>query len=101
LTFFKPQLTQLNSRRYYKMVVQLKLNTGAQIPAIGFGTWQDKDSQEEAVTHALEAGYRHIDTARIYGTEPAVGKALKVSVALYVGSQDSAAFNARVEEIVN
>jgi len=40
-----------------------KLNTGAQIPAIGFGTWQDKDSQEDAVTEALKAGYRHIDTA--------------------------------------
>eukprot|EP00918_Siedleckia_nematoides_P099650 GHVU01217892.1.p1 GENE.GHVU01217892.1~~GHVU01217892.1.p1 ORF type:complete len:337 (+),score=57.06 GHVU01217892.1:73-1011(+) len=56
-----------------------KLNTGATIPAIGFGTWQDADAQEEAVTHALKAGYRHIDTARIYGTEPAVGQAIKKS----------------------
>ncbi|GAB7338620.1 hypothetical protein MBLNU457_5355t1 [Dothideomycetes sp. NU457] len=56
-----------------------KLNTGASIPAIGFGTWQDKDAQEQAVTHALNAGYRHIDTARIYGTEPAVGAAIKKS----------------------
>jgi len=73
-----------------------KLNTGKTIPAIGFGTWQDKDAQEEAVTHALKAGYRHIDTARMwvtknqlmrknyanrysYGTEPAVGVALKKS----------------------
>jgi len=51
----------------------------ASIPAIGFGTWQDKDAQEPAVTHALRAGYRHIDTARIYGTEPAVGRAIKKS----------------------
>lgn len=51
----------------------------ASIPAIGFGTWQDKDAQEQAVTHALNAGYRHIDTARIYGTEPAVGAAIKKS----------------------
>jgi len=58
---------------------KLKLNTGATIPAIGFGTWQDKDAQEEAVLEALKAGYRHIDTARIYGTEPAVGKAIKAS----------------------
>ena len=57
----------------------LTLNTGAKIPAIGFGTWQDKDAQEPAVTHALKAGYRHIDTARIYGTEPAVGNAIKKS----------------------
>jgi len=56
-----------------------KLNTGAQIPAIGFGTWQDKEAQEPAVTMALKAGYRHIDTARIYGTEPAVGAAIKKS----------------------
>lgn len=33
--------------------------------AIGFGTWQDKDEQEEAVAEALQAGYRHIDTARM------------------------------------
>ncbi|GAM86487.1 hypothetical protein ANO11243_045010 [Dothideomycetidae sp. 11243] len=56
-----------------------KLNTGAQIPALGFGTWQDKEAQEPAVTHALNAGYRHIDTASIYGTEPAVGNAIKKS----------------------
>jgi alcohol dehydrogenase (NADP+) len=47
------------------------------MPAIGFGTWQDADAQEPAVTIALKLGYRHIDTARIYGTEAAVGKALK------------------------
>ncbi|OCL10912.1 Aldo/keto reductase [Glonium stellatum] len=58
---------------------KFKLNTGAQIPAIGFGTWQDADAQEPAVTTALKVGYRHIDTARIYGTETAVGKALKKS----------------------
>lgn len=58
---------------------QQKLNTGAPIPALGFGTWQDKDAQEPAVLAALKAGYRHIDTARIYGTEPAVGNAIKKS----------------------
>lgn len=45
---------------------KLRLNTGAEIPAIGFGTWQDKDAQEDAVLEALKAGYRHIDTARMY-----------------------------------
>ncbi|MCJ1252424.1 hypothetical protein MMC24_000230 [Lignoscripta atroalba] len=58
---------------------KFKLNTGAEIPAIGFGTWQDAHAQEDAVTEALKAGYRHIDTARIYGTEPAVGAAIKKS----------------------
>ena len=74
-----------------------KLNTGAEIreipqnlthqrtslttltAAVGFGTWQDAGAQEAAVTEALKAGYRHIDTARIYGTEPAVGAAIKKS----------------------
>ncbi|CAN9153341.1 hypothetical protein CUC08_Gglean010699 [Alternaria sp. MG1] len=55
------------------------LNTGAKIPAVGFGTWQDKEAQEPAVTIALKSGYRHIDTARIYGTEPAVAAAIKKS----------------------
>lgn len=58
---------------------QHKLNTGAIIPAVGFGTWQDKDEQQKAVLTALKAGYRHIDTARIYGTEPAVGAGIKES----------------------
>ena len=57
----------------------LPLNTGGKIPALGFGTWQDADEQEDAVYEALKAGYRHIDTARIYGTEPAVAKGIKKS----------------------
>lgn len=57
----------------------LKLNTGAEIPAVGFGTWQDKDDQKKAVLEALKVGYRHIDTARIYGTEPMVGEAIRES----------------------
>lgn len=56
-----------------------KLNTGASIPALGFGTWQDKDDQEKAVTEALTAGFKHIDTAAIYGTEKMVGDAIKKS----------------------
>ncbi|KAG9774992.1 Aldo/keto reductase, partial [Aureobasidium melanogenum] len=55
------------------------LNTGAEIPAIGFGTWQDKEAQEDAVYEALKAGYRHIDTARVYGTEPGVAKGIQKS----------------------
>jgi len=46
---------------------------------LSFGTWQDKEAQEPAVLAALKSGYRHIDTARIYGTEPAVGAAIKKS----------------------
>ncbi|KAJ5630740.1 aldo/keto reductase family protein [Penicillium longicatenatum] len=56
---------------------KFKLNTGAEIPAIGFGTWQDEDAQEKAVLEAIKAGYKHIDTAAVYGTERAVGQAIK------------------------
>lgn len=49
-----------------EMTIQFTLNTGAEIPAIGFGTWQDVNAQEEAVLEALRVGYRHIDTARMY-----------------------------------
>ena len=54
-----------------------KLNTGANIPAVGLGTW--KSTEEEcynAVKTALQNGYFHIDTARIYGNEESVGKAI-------------------------
>lgn len=71
-------LQQQQARMAHKGT-HFKLNTGASIPAIGFGTWQDKEAQEPAVTIALKSGYRHIDTARIYGTEPAVGAAIKKS----------------------
>lgn len=55
-------------RRMASQATKFKLNTGAEIPAIGFGTWQDKDSQEDAVLAAIQAGYRHIDGARMYVT---------------------------------
>ncbi|GAA4398369.1 aldo/keto reductase [Fodinibacter luteus] len=51
-----------------------------EIPTIGFGVWQVPDDEVgPAVTAALEAGYRHIDTARIYGNEAGVGRALAAS----------------------
>ncbi len=58
-----------------------ELSNGLNIPKIGFGTWQtlDGDVAESSVTHALEAGYRHIDTAAIYGNEESVGRAIKKS----------------------
>ena len=55
------------------------LNTGARIPAIGFGTFQDPDAQEDAVSRALKAGLRLIDTARVYDVEKHVGKGIKAS----------------------
>jgi 2,5-diketo-D-gluconate reductase B len=53
---------------------------GADIPAIGFGTWQLTGVEcERAVDAALKAGYRHIDTAQAYDNESEVGKAVKGS----------------------
>ncbi len=54
------------------------LYNGVKIPAIGFGTWQVKDGEEayNSVKWALEAGYRHIDTAYAYGNEQSVFKAI-------------------------
>lgn len=54
------------------------LSNGQTIPKIGFGTWQIPDGEEahRAVLYALEAGYRHIDTAQIYGNESSVGRAI-------------------------
>lgn len=50
---------------------------GAKVPALGFGTWQlDGETCYEAVRDALEIGYRHIDTARMYGNEEDVGRAI-------------------------
>ncbi len=58
---------------------RFKLNTGASIPSIGFGTFQDPEAQEDAVSRALRAGLRLIDTAKVYHVEKQVGKGLKAS----------------------
>ena len=58
----------------------LKLNTGASIPVLGFGTWRSVDnSGYHSVIAALKAGYRHIDAAAIYLNEEKVGRAIKDS----------------------
>jgi 2,5-diketo-D-gluconate reductase A len=56
------------------------LNNGVQMPILGFGVYQIPPEQtERAVTDALAAGYRHIDTAAAYVNEEAVGRAIKAS----------------------
>lgn len=56
------------------------LNNGVEMPQLGFGVWQVPDAEaEKAVATALEAGYRSIDTAAIYGNEEGTGKAIAAS----------------------
>ncbi|MDD3767030.1 MAG: aldo/keto reductase [Eubacteriales bacterium] len=57
------------------------LKGGVKMPSLGLGVWQVNDGDEviNAVSWALEAGYRSIDTAMIYGNEEGVGKALRES----------------------
>lgn len=50
----------------------------ASIPALGYGTWRlDKSNASEAVSVALQTGYRHLDCAAIYGNEKEVGNGIK------------------------
>lgn len=54
------------------------LNNGIQMPQLGYGVWQvEDDKATPAVLKAIEAGYRSIDTAAVYGNERGVGKAIK------------------------
>ena len=55
------------------------LNNGTEIPEIGFGTWQTTEGVEKTLKAALEVGYRHIDTADIYGNEAEIGEAIEES----------------------
>lgn len=61
-------------------VPSLTLNNGVEMPQLGFGVWQVPDDEATAaVSTALEAGYRSIDTAAIYGNEEGTGRALASS----------------------
>ena len=59
----------------------VKLSNGLEMPILGFGVFQIPEEKDciQAVTDALDVGYRHIDTAASYMNEKAVGKALKDS----------------------
>ncbi|MDQ2738997.1 MAG: aldo/keto reductase, partial [Actinomycetota bacterium] len=57
-------------------VPTVQLNNGVSIPQLGFGVFQIKPAETvEAVRNALRVGYRHIDTAQMYGNEKEVGQA--------------------------
>jgi 2,5-diketo-D-gluconate reductase A len=58
----------------------ITLNNGVEIPQLGFGVFQiEPEDTVEATTAALELGYRHIDTAEMYGNEKEVGEAIRRS----------------------
>ncbi|GAA2350869.1 aldo/keto reductase [Streptomyces cuspidosporus] len=58
----------------------ITLNNGVRMPQLGFGVWQVPDDEAaDAVSTALESGYRSIDTAAIYGNEEGTGRAIAAS----------------------
>lgn len=58
---------------------KVRLHTGRSMPIIGLGTWELTDETAAAVQHALQIGYRMIDTSGDYGTQPGIGEAIRRS----------------------
>ena len=86
------------------LVPNITLNDGSHIPQLGFGVFQiDESETKEATLTALEVGYRHIDTAEMYGNERGVGAAVRDSglkrCDVYVTSKLNNAFHARNDAI--
>lgn len=58
----------------------LKLSSGNKLPVLGFGVWDSpSDLTTKSCLEALKVGYRHIDTAQVYGNEAEVGEAVRQS----------------------
>src|SRR3954467_5136283 len=75
-----PRAMDVRPPREEPPMQNLTLNNGVEMPILGFGVFQvDNEQTETAVTAALAAGYRLIDTAAAYGNEEAVGAAIKRS----------------------
>jgi 2,5-diketo-D-gluconate reductase A len=61
-------------------IADLTLNNGVQVPALGYGVFQVPEPETQRVTElAFASGYRHVDTAAVYGNEAAVGRAVAAS----------------------
>ncbi|MBM7472973.1 aldo/keto reductase [Subtercola frigoramans] len=85
-------------------VPTVTLNNGATIPQLGFGVFQiDPAETREATLTALEVGYRHIDTAEMYGNEKGVGEAVAASGLarddIFVTSKLNNGFHARQDAL--
>ncbi len=81
-------------------VPTIRMNNGVEIPQLGFGVYQiDPEDTVEATRRALEIGYRHIDTAEMYGNEKEVGQAVRESgidrAEVFVTSKLNNGFHAR------
>jgi 2,5-diketo-D-gluconate reductase A len=75
-----PHPRPAQERRAIAPVPTIELNDGNVIPQLGFGVFQiDPGETSRAVGHALDVGYRHIDTAQMYGNERGVGDAVRAS----------------------
>ncbi|XP_046974809.1 aldo-keto reductase AKR2E4-like [Vanessa cardui] len=72
-------------------IPKFQLNNGLEIPALGYGTWlglnekgefivEDAPKLVDALSHAIDVGYRHIDTAHLYRVEPEVGNIVKQKI---------------------
>ena len=67
-------------RAGWRVTTRRSLSSGPKMPLLGLGTWQLRGRQAQAaVRDALEVGYRHFDTATIYGNEREVGRAIRDS----------------------
>ena len=61
-------------------IPNIRLSDGAHIPQLGFGVFKiEPDKTAAAVSAALEIGYRHIDTAEMYGNEKEVGEGIRAA----------------------
>ncbi|XP_055332645.1 aldo-keto reductase family 1 member A1-like [Paramacrobiotus metropolitanus] len=64
-----------------QIVPRILLNSGQRMPVLGLGTYQSKsDNVKEAVSYALDVGYRHIDTAYSYGNEQDIGEVVQEKI---------------------
>src|SRR3954454_18111088 len=85
-------------------VPTITLNNGVEIPQLGFGVYQvPPEDTAEAVQTALEVGYRHIDTAEMYGNEKGVGEGIRNSGVpreeVFVTSKLNNGFHAREDAL--